>query len=162
MLVVHFDVLALPSEELATRLPSSEGRKLWSVFFERFLGRIIVLIDHDTDMAFVSEWLKRERFKASMIFQTLDVYSDRSIARAEAAWLASAQVGKLEWYLDSDPGACAEMLSRGVPTLLVAVPSVMRPEWRNPRSIRGWDDIANELEEQALRRAEKTWGETDV
>ncbi len=159
MLVVHFDVLALPSEELVTRLPSSEGRKLWNVMFDKYMGRIVVLIDHDTNIDFAQEWLKRERFKASVIHQTLDVYDSQATARAEAAWLVSAQLGKMEWYLDVDPASCAATLAKGVPTLLVAIPSVIRPEWRSARTMRGWDAITTEIDEQALRRAEKTWGD---
>jgi hypothetical protein len=159
MLVIHFDVLALPAEELVERLPSSEGRKLWNVLFDKYMGRIVVIIDAETDLHFAQEWLKRERFKASVIHQALDMYEDRATARSEAAWLVAAQLGRMDWYLDTDPATCAAMLAKGVPTLLVAVPSVMRPEWRSPRSVRGWDAITSEIDEQALRRAEKTWGD---
>lgn len=161
MIVIHFDVLALPSDEVMTRQPSPEGRRLWNTFFTPYHGRLIVLIDHTTDLTMAGEWLRREQFKASIIHETSDWVVDGSHPRADAVWQLSAQFGKVEWYIDSDIEACAETLSKGIPTLIAAVPSVSRPEWRSPKQMRGWDTIASELDEQAKRRADKTWGDIE-
>jgi len=161
MLVVHFDVLALPSEEVMTRQPSPEGRKIWNLLFTPYHGRMIVLVDYGTDIAHTAEWLKREGFKASTIHETSDWVVEGSHHRADAVWRLSADFGRVEWYIDSDLEACSVTLAKGIPTLIVAVPSVSRPEWRSPKQMRGWDKISAELDAQATRRSEKTWGDIE-
>lgn len=129
--------------------------------FDTFYGRIALLVDNGTDEKLVAEWLKRERFKPSLIYSTKDWSVDGSTPRADAVWSISAELGRVEWYLDVDTETIAVVLAKGIPSLLVAVPHVTRPEWRSAKSIRGWGDIADELDKQAVLRSERSWGDVE-
>lgn len=161
MIVVHFDVVSQPHEEVMQRQPSPEGRRLWNVFFDVFYGRMIMLVDSDIDEQQAANWLRRERFKPSLVYAAKDFALDGSTPCADAVWNISAELGKVDWYLDANPETCALTLSKGIPTLLVAVPHVSRPEWAAPRQIRGWDTLSEELDRQALMRADRTWGDVE-
>jgi hypothetical protein len=41
----------------------------------------------------------------------------------------------------------------------MAVPQFMRPEFHTPNSIRAWDTVVDELDAQALKKSERTWGD---
>lgn len=159
MIVVHFDVIASPSERFITRTPSPEGRRLWNTFFEMYKGRIILLADEDTDSNLMKEWLKRENFKPSLIHIADGMHLSSHTSRSGAVWWANSNIGKITWYLDVDPACCADALRMGIPTLLVAVPTVIRPEWSERPQMRAWDAVVGELEAQAIKRSEKNWGD---
>lgn len=160
MIVVHFDVLALPATDtFIKRQPSTEGRRLWNTFFDQYKGRMVVVASEDTDLALLSEWLKREGYKPSLIHVASQFVRSGRTTRSEAVWHVSSTVGKVTWYLDSDPQGCADVVRLGIPTLLVAVPSFQRPEWHDKDSIRPWDSLVEELESQAIKKSEMTWGD---
>lgn len=159
MLIISFDVLALPSltsEELGARQPSPEGRRLWNSLFESYNGRIVVFAAGVENQEACLQWLKREGFKASAVDMIADTHLDTKVERIE---VLHALYGKITWYIDVDPHVIAKVSRNGIPTLLVTVPHVVRPEWSEQRVKKGWDAVVQEIESQHLARAERTWGD---
>lgn len=161
MFVVHFDVLALPSDTTIKRQPSLEGRRLWNTMFEEYKGRMVVVADVDTREEILSEWLKRENLKPSYIHVADDFVREGSTARQDALWWVNTNLGRPHWYADSDADTCAAAVRMGIPTMLIAIPAFSRPEWHEPGKMRPWDVVVSEVETQILKRNEKTWGDDD-
>lgn len=160
MIVVHFDVIANPTNDsFIKRQPSIEGRRLWNAFFEVYKGRMVVIADDNTDLNLIQEWLKREGYKPSHIHIASPFGRAGRSSRSEGVLALSSSLGKVTWYLDTDPSACAEVVRLGIPTLLVAVPQIQRPEWHDKEDIRSWDSLVEELEYQAIKKSEMTWDE---
>lgn len=154
MIVFNFSVLAKPAETLATRQPDSDGRAVWGAFFDKYMGRIILVCNEDYDRAQFTEWLKREQFKASM----LDfIETEDPVLRAEKVHRVGSAAGRIDWYIDNDPRTCAETLKLGIPTIVVASPYIVRPEWDGGRKVKDWGSLVDELDTQALKAAERTW-----
>lgn len=154
MIVFNFSVLAKPAESLSLRQPDPDGRAVWNAFFDKYMGRIIVVCDEVYDRTQFMEWLKREQFKASM----LDFLDQKDpVLKAEKVHRVGSAAGKINWYVDNDARACAETLKLGIPTLVVASPYIVRPEWDGGRVIKEWDSLVEELDTQALKAAERTW-----
>lgn len=154
MIVFNFSVLAKPAETLATRQPDSDGRAVWGAFFDKYMGRIILVCNEDYDRAQFTEWLKREQFKASM----LDfIETEDPVLRAEKVHRVGSAAGRIDWYIDNDPRTCAETLKLGIPTIMVASPYIVRPEWDGGRKVKDWGVLVDELDTQALKAAERTW-----
>lgn len=159
MIVVHFDVLAQPSESLITRQPSVEGRRLWNTFWDRYQGRTILTCDPETPIELLKEWLTKEYYKPSLIQQADEYERSGSTPRADAVWKVQSTLGKVDFYLDTDPDTCSRTIAMGIPTLLVAVPHFIRPEWNREQTLREWTSVVNELETQASRKSMKKWDE---
>jgi hypothetical protein len=49
----------------------------------------------------------------------------------------------------------------GIPTLLLTVPDTIRLEWNEEKVLKSWDVLVEEIESQALAKAERTWRESD-
>lgn len=156
MIVFNFSVLAKPAETLATRQPDSDGRAVWGAFFDKYMGRIILVCNEDYDRAQFAEWLKREQFKASML-DFIEVTDP--VLRAEKVHRVGSAAGRIDWYIDNDPRTCAETLKLGIPTIMVASPYIVRPEWDGGRKVKDWGALVDELDTQALKAAERTWRE---
>lgn len=157
MILVHFDVLALPSETLITRQPSPEGRRLWNTLWDYYQGRIVLTVSENTDVSVLAEWLKKEGYKPSVIHPAPDFHRSESTPRADAIWQVHSSMGSVEWYIDTDADTCARAVRMGIPTLLVAIPVFQRPEWHEPEGFRGWDVVVSELEAQAIKKSERNW-----
>jgi len=154
VIVFNFDVVARPAESLATRQPDPDGRAIWGALFEKYMGRIILVCNDVYDRSQFMDWLKREQFKASMldfIDQTDPVLIAESVHRIGSA------AGRINWYVDNNPSTCRETLKLGIPTLVVASPYILRPEWGTDYKVKEWGNLVTEMETQALKSAEKTW-----
>jgi hypothetical protein len=156
VIIFNFDVLARPAETLALRQPDLEGRYLWSMMHEKSRGRILLISYTEYDKDLFETWLKREQFKPS-VYEFID-HKD-PVLKAERVHTLASIWGKAQWYVDVDPLVCAETMRLGIPTLLVAVPYIIRPEWEASTGVRPWDNIITELDTQALKAANKTWGD---
>lgn len=156
MIVINLSVLSRPSENVSSRQPVPEGRAIWSMMFERYMGRIAVLSNEVYNPAFFADWLKREGFKASF-FECID--EPLPDLKAQKIQLLGAAFGKIEWYVDTDPRVCAHTTALGIPTIVISVPDTIRPEWEQGKTIRQWDTLVEEMESQALKAAERTWRE---
>lgn len=158
MIVVTFDVIANRAEDIGASQPSNHGRKLWAALFGMYNGRICLLVDgvdkHQQQL--VTEWLKKENYKPGSVDFYWDKGSDVRLDRVRAIQAASS---KIDWYIDTDPTAVAKVIKDGIPTLLVTVPFIVRPEWDEPRKIVAWDELSSTIETQALKKAERTWQE---
>jgi hypothetical protein len=119
----------------------------------------VLLADSGTNDELLLSWLKSEGYKPSMVHTAKEMHTVGSNSRADAVWDLSAVIGKVTWYVDVDPETCAYVIAKGVPTLLVAVPTISRPEWREPKAVRGWDKITQEIDQQQRARAEREWVE---
>ena len=123
---------------------------------DQSVGRICLVVNEDYTKMIMEDWLKKEGIKPSF-YEMLDE-SDPTL-RAEKINRIGAVFGKPEWYVDNDPRTCAETLKLGMPTMLIASPYLVRPEWSNMKVIKEWNVLVEELDTQALRAAEKTWRE---
>ncbi len=159
MIVFNFDVLAQPHEQVTLRHPSMEGASLWKMFFEHYMGRLVLVTNDDIDPDHLEHWLKLNGYKPAII-QSLD--SDDAATKAEKVQLIMSTTGRLDWYLDIDPNTAKETMARGIPTLLVAAPFIVRPEWHGDPQIRNWDDITQEIDRQAIMKANKTWDDVKL
>lgn len=161
MIIVHFDAIAIPGSELGSRLPRPEMRRLWGGLMTGYNGRLIVLATGITNTPMLLEWLKREGYKASAVDIIEDNHEDIKVERVAAL---NAAYGKLQWYVDIDPLVVARVARMGVPTLLLTVPDVVRPEWSEGRVPKKWEALVEEIETQALAKAERNWNDdpTDV
>lgn len=159
MIVVSFDVIANRAEEIGSSQPNNNGRKLWTALFSMYNGRICLLVDgvEKHEQQLVAEWLKKENYKPGSIDFHWERGPDVRLDRVRAIHAAHT---KIDWYIDTDPSTVAKVIKDGIPTLLVTVPYIVRPEWDEPRRIVAWDEVANAVETQALKKAERTWRET--
>ncbi len=156
MILFNFDVIAKPSDMLGQRQPDNDGRFIWNLFHEKEMGGICLIVNDHYDSELFEQWLRRENFKASM-YEFLD-FTD-PVLKAERIHTIASIWGRTKWYIDNDARVCAETLKRGIPTLLVGAPYIIRPEWNGTKDLRSWDTLTKELDDQALKATSKNWGE---
>lgn len=161
MIFITLDALALPAETLGARQPRPETRRLWNALFPFYHGRMLVLADGVkkdgmNGQQILLEWLKKENFKAASVDMVEDtgaeVKHDRVIS-------LSAAYGTPHWFIDVDPEAIAKVAHYGIPTLLVTIPHIVRPEWVEGRDIKSWDTLVQEIDNQKLAQNERNWGD---
>jgi hypothetical protein len=161
MIVVNFDCLAFPNDELGARLPDPDGMKLWRMFHEQNRGAVGLVYKGDLyDKAkkeIFEDWLKRERIKASFYEE---ITADITI-QEEKVHRLSTMFGRADWYIDNDVPLCTRLVRRGVRCFLYANPQIIMPEWHESRSVRPWDELTAELDRQAEMLAERSWGEME-
>lgn len=158
MILINFDVIASPGRELGARIPRPETRKLWNSLTAGYNGRMAVMATGITNTPVLMEWLKREGYKPTTLDIVEGTHSDIKIERVAAF---NAVYGKIDWYVDIDPITVARVAHMGIPTLLLTVPDIVRPEWSEDRLIKSWDVLVEEIEAQALAKAERTWHEPE-
>lgn len=158
MILVNFNAIAAAGDEIGARIPRPEMRRLWGALFAGYNGKMAVLATGITNTPIFLEWLKREGYKASTVDITEDDHVDAVVERVMAF---NAVYGKIHWYVDVDPLNVAKVAHIGVPTLLLTVPDTIRPEWSEEKVIKSWDVLVEEIETQALAKAERTWNEHD-
>lgn len=156
MIIFNFDVLARPGKEFGARIPDTDGIRLWSDMFETHLGRLAVVIDEAPEPYIMEHWLKINGIKAA-VYDVLGT-ADPAL-KAEKVQRLSMSVGVGGWYIDTDPQAIAATLKLGIPSLLVASPYIVRPEWASEKQTRPWDDLVEEIDKQATMRAAREWGD---
>ena len=158
MILVNFDAIATPGDELGARVPRREMRRLWGALNAGYNTRLAVMATGITNTPILLEWLKREGYKAN----TVDVVEEDSLnAKIDRVVAFNAVYGKITWYVDIDPIAVAKVAHMGIPTLLLTVPDTIRLEWSEEKTIKSWDVLVEEIESQALAKAERTWRESD-
>ena len=156
MILFNFSVIAKPGQHLGERQPDSHGMGIWRMFHENTIGRICLIINEEYQKPVLEDWLKVERIKPAFY----EMFEEPSAnLKAERIHRIGAVFGKPEWYIDNDPITCSETLKLGIPTILVASPYIVRPEWSGERVIKSWDTLVQEMDEQALKAANKTWRE---
>jgi hypothetical protein len=158
VIIFNFSVIARPAESLPLRQPDPDGRVIWNMMAERYMGRVCLVVNEDYSPDLLEHWLKAEKFKPSM-YETLDEELPGLIA--QKVHRIGAVFGRPSWYVDNNPRVCAETTSLGIPTLMVACPYIMRPEWSQQREVREWDQLVTEMDKQALKSAERTWKDND-
>lgn len=156
MIIFNFDVLAKPDIELGARLPDPEGMRLWNMFYQQNYGRLAVVVDEDVNISIFEHWLKVNGVKAAL-YEVLDTTNPQT--KAEKVHKLAMLHGRSDWYIDNDPDTCAITLRLGIPTLFVANPYTVRPEWSGIKRARPWTELVDEVNHQAEMRAERTWGD---
>lgn len=161
MIFITLDALALPGDSLGARQPCPETRRLWNALFPYYHGRIVVIAtgikrDGHNGEEILKEWLKREGFKATSIDMNMATGSEVVYDRVMAL---TSVFGKPHWFIDVDPDAVAKVMRYGIPTLLVSVPHVVRPEWSEGREIKQWDTLVEEINKQEMAKREREWGD---
>lgn len=158
MIIVTFDVIANRAKEVGSSQPNNYGRRLWSMLFGTYNGRICLIVDgvetHQHQL--IIEWLKKENYKPGSIDFHWESGPDNRLERVRAL---HAVHSKIDWYVDTDPITVSKVIAEGIPTLLVTVPFIVRPEWEEQRTIVGWNELTDKIEAQALKKAERTWKE---
>ena len=156
VILFNFDVLARPNAELGARPPDPEGVYLWRALHEASVGRLGVLYSGDPDIVMFENWMKINQIKAIMN-DTTGTTEPRVCAEKAAAILAAS--GGRSMYFDTNPEVISHTYSMGTPSLLVCQPYVVRPEWSTEKPMKGWDVLTEEIDRQAIARAEKKWGD---
>ena len=133
-------------------------RRLWGALSAGYNGRLIVIATGITNTQLLLEWLKREGYKASAVDIIQDEHVDVRVDRVTAL---NAAYGRIQWYVDIDPIVVAKVARLGIPTLLLTVPDVVRPEWSEDRVPKSWEALVEEIETQALAKAERTWNDNE-
>jgi len=118
------------------------------------MGRMLLVVNEDYPRDQLEAWLKTEGFKPSM-YEFLD--EELPDVKAQKIHRLGAVFGRPSWYVDNNSRVCSETLALGIPTLLVACPYVVRPEWSSQKEMRQWGELVKEMDTQALKAAEKTW-----
>jgi hypothetical protein len=154
--VMAIEGVLVESQDLHTGLPSQSGHMLYDALVQHYS---VVLVTHH-EPVLVDTWLRKEGIRA---FATVLNYSTSSTAMSLSAWKAR-QVREftrngtaVAWYIDTDPGAIAEVYMEGVPTLLMSNPYFTRPEFRPDaeRKVRAWGDLVTTIETEQLLRVSK-------
>lgn len=158
MILINFNAIATPGDEMGARIPRREMRRLWGALNAGYNNKLAVLATGITNTPIFLEWLKREGYKAN----TVDIMEEDNInVTIDRVTAFNAVYGKISWYIDIDPIAVAKVAHMGIPTLLLTVPDTIRPEWSEEKTIKSWDVLVEEIENQALAKAERTWHESD-
>ena len=131
---------------------------MWTMFHRELMGRIFVVVDKADSKEHLETWLLREGFKAFQ-YEILDTTDP--VIKADRVHQFSASLGRTTWYVDNDPRTCARTLEKGIPTLMVGNPYIIRPEWTAPRDVKSWGELVDEIERQNEMRNRKTWGEME-
>lgn len=158
MILFNFDVLARPNKDFGARIPDPDGILLWRAMHEQTLGRVAVTAGMAPSKELVEHWLKINQIKASS-YDLVDSDDPKIIADKVQLYLAAA--GGRHMYFDINPDVVAITLSMGIPSILVCHPFVVRPEWHSPKSMKSWETLTEEINQQKLARAEKVWGEPE-
>ncbi len=158
MIIVTFDVIANRAKDIGASQPNNHGRRLWSMLFGTYNGRICLLVDgvEKNEHQLITEWLKKENYKPGSIDFHWESGSDNRLDRVRAIHAAH---NIIDWYVDTDPVTLSKVIAEGIPTLLVTIPYIVRPEWEENRKIVAWDELTHKIETQALKKAERTWKE---
>jgi hypothetical protein len=157
MILFHMDVLARPHEDFGARVPDSEGMRLWSDLHQTHLGRLGVVVDEIPSQAILEHWLRVNGVKA-VIYEVLET-TDPQI-KAEKVQRLMMSVGIQDWYIDTDPRTVALTLRMGIPSMLIANPYVLRPEWlEDAGGPRPWGELVTEMDSQLELRAARAWKE---
>lgn len=158
MILINFNAIANPGPELGARIPRQEMRRLWGALNAGYNSKLAIMATGITNTQILIEWLKREGYKAT----TVDIVEeDDTNTKVDRVSAFNAVYGKINWYIDIDPIAVARVAHMGIPTLLLTVPDTIRPEWTEEKVIKSWDVLVEEIESQALAKAERTWHEPD-
>lgn len=153
---MNLDVLARPHRDFGARIPDPDGMRLWADLFETHLGRLAVVVDEAPAPYILEHWLKVNGIKAA-VYESLETTDPQM--KAEKIYKLSMTVGTNDWYIDIDPRTVALTMKMGMPSLLVASPYIVRPEWTEGKATKPWDELVEEIDRQATMRADRDWGE---
>lgn len=162
MYLFHLDALAHDHEETIQRLPRRNGLLLWRALYESSLGRMgVVVTDPEVNGEVLETWMRLHNIRAA-VYEIMDEAYDPLDKQIEAMMIKHGmRTGDM--YIDVDPKMVSDLIPRGVPSLLLCDPWVLRKEWvtveEEPRDSKGWDELVAEMDRQKVYRTQKEWKE---
>lgn len=138
-----------PSGRVAAGLPIEEGHRLYYALATQWR---VMMITAERDPDPVETWLRREGFRdfAGLAALGPQERSD-SLKMATLHHIRKQRAhGHVGLLVTSSPPAAAASMRMGVPALLFASPTYLRPEFRpdHDRTPRPWDEIQEEVDAQ--------------
>lgn len=160
MIFITLDALSLPAETLGARQPRPETRRLWNALFPYYHGRMLVFAtgikkEGSQGEQILLEWLKRENFKATSVDM---VERDDTNTKVDRVISLVSVFGTPHWFIDTDPEVIARVAHQGIPTMLITIPTIVRPEWVDGKEIKPWDSLVEEINNQQVIKNERNWG----
>ena len=156
MYLFHIDALAHPHEEFSHRLPRRNGLLLWRNLYDAVLGRTGVVLTEDVKPEYLETWLRVHNIRAS-VYKVIDPALGPIDMQVERMMISNGQRAG-DMYIDVDADRVASLLKRGVPTLLMGDPYILRKEWNEEQVARpSWDTLVEEMDRQAVLRSKKEW-----
>jgi hypothetical protein len=158
MFIFHMDALAHPAEEFIHRLPRRNGLLLWRSLHEATFGRMGVVLTEDIKSDVLETWMRVHNIRAQ-VYEIMDPAMGPIDTQIERMMIINgARAGDM--YVDVDADRAASLLARGIPTLLLGDPFVLRKEWSTEEVARpSWDALVEEMDRQAVLRTKKEWQE---
>ncbi len=161
MYIFHLDALAHAHEEMIQRLPRRNGLLLWRALYESSMGRMGVVVTDAVETEKLETWMRLHNIRAS-VYEVMDPEMGPLDRQIEAMMIHNGmRTGDM--YVDVDPLKISQLISRGVPTLLLGDPYVLRKEWSEiePKDSPGWDELVAEMDRQKIYRTKKEWNEDE-
>jgi hypothetical protein len=154
MILFNFSVLARQSSEFNLRQPEPQGIELWRALGDASMSNVGVVVNEWMPREQIDNWLTTYRMK-SVLVNSLDT-TDPALKASKVQQIMAA-LGRMDWYVDTDPPTIAETLKLGIPSLLMAVPYSVRPEWHDSSkpAQRTWGALVEEIDRQNRLRMER-------
>lgn len=162
MIVFSFHALAREATELGESSPIPTAMHLWRALHTASLGSMAVVYNGILDFEkrpLLEEWLKINQIKALTVLYSDSL--DPPMCGEKVARYMAASGGAHNVYIDTDPAIIKEVVSAGITSMLLADPTVVRPEWVTEKSIKSWDSLVSEITHQKLIKAQRNWGEME-
>lgn len=152
MIIVHFDVLAQPGPDVPTRAPNPLGIELWRALKVQY--KLVTLAYDNLDENHLAHWMAK--YDISTPYQReLKLIGPDPKLKAQKIQLLMDSFGRTDWYVDVDVMSVNEAISLGIPSLLVCVPQITRPEWHDRAGPKSWESIQQELQNQIEDKAKR-------
>lgn len=137
MIVLAFDVVALPGPELGARAPSPQGLALLNLLIDREFSNVTILCDASFNKI-VELWMIRAGLGKVPLERGVLAHTDEVLTSLDRLY------GRLEWYIDVDPDRINQARSMGFPSLLMYNPTV--EHWgMTPKTEGTWSDTLAEV-----------------
>lgn len=162
MIVFSFSVLAREAKEIAESVPDPTAMHLWRALHTASMGSMAVFYNGILDMEkrpLLEEWLKLNSVKALSL--TYSDSEDPVICGEKVARYLAAAGGSHSIYIDNDPEIVRNVMAAGITGMLMCTPHVVRPEWVTEKPMKAWDSLVQEITEQRLMKADRTWGDLE-
>jgi hypothetical protein len=160
MYIFHDRALAHAHEEMVHRLPRRNGLLLWRALYDSSLGRMgVVVTDPAISNVALETWMRLHNIRAA-VYEIMDDEFGPLDQQIEGMMIKHGMRSG-DMYVDTDPDMISKLLARGVPSLLLADPYVLRKEWteQEPKDSPGWDALVAEMDRQTVLRTQREWME---
>ena len=159
VIVFDYDVVARPGKDLGGRAPDPDGMALWRTHHDKSMGSMGIVYPGTLDNTeMLQSWLMINGVKAPM-YEVLDT-DDPALQADKICRILSAS-GKRGIFVGANPDTVREVYARGSVAILFMTPHVVRPEWTSTKTMKSWDALTEEIDNQRKQAAERSWGDLD-